>query len=90
MSRNSLPPVEHWERKRVGAIIRTIREARGITPDEFANRVNKSRAFLMNVEAGRKQLPPSLVEAVCDALSTPEKKVDPIVFAKAGAITEAA
>lgn len=83
MSRNSLPPVEIWERKRLGQILRAIRQAKNISPDELACAVNRSRPFIANIEAGRKALPADLIPAVVQVL-----EVDPIVFAKAGAMTE--
>lgn len=83
MSRNSLPAVEIWERKRVGAILRAIRKSKDISPDTLANAVVRSRPFIANIEAGRKQLPPELIPAIAAVLD-----VDPIVFAKAGAMTE--
>jgi transcriptional regulator with XRE-family HTH domain len=76
MKPNSLTPIEVWERKRVGAILRAIRASK-MSPDEFANKVGKSRPFLANIEAGRKQLPPDLVPVVCLVLD-----VDPIVFSR--------
>jgi len=83
MSRNSLPAVEVWERKRVGVILRAIRDAKGLNIDVFANRLGRSRPFVANIEAGRKQLPPDLVPLAAEILG-----VDPIVFAKSGAMTE--
>lgn len=81
MSRNSLPAVEIWERKRVGVILRTIRESRGKNLDEVAGWLTKSRPFLANIEAGRKAMPAYMVPILCEKL-----EVDPLVFAKAGSM----
>jgi transcriptional regulator with XRE-family HTH domain len=83
MRSNSLTPVEMWERKRVGAILRAIRDSKNMTGDELANKVFKSRSFLANVEAGRKQLPPDLVPVISLALG-----VDPIVFSRSAGSLE--
>lgn len=86
MKPNSLTPVELWERKRVGAILKAIRESKRMSGDDLGNKVMKSRSFLANIEAGRKQLPPDLVPVVALAL-----EVDPIVFSRsAGSLSSAA
>lgn len=43
---------------RVGATVRELRELRGLKPDELANKINISRPYLANIEAGRKKLRP--------------------------------
>lgn len=43
---------------RVGATVRTLRELRGLKPDELANAIPLSRSYLANIEAGRKRLQP--------------------------------
>jgi len=43
---------------RVGATIRAFRELRGVKPDELANKIDVSRSYLANIEAGRKKLQP--------------------------------
>ena len=53
------PPTDlNPEWVRIGATIRTLRELRGMKPDELANAVDMSRPYLANVEAGRKRLQP--------------------------------
>lgn len=59
-----------WER--VGATIRLARELRGLKPDELANRLTISRAYLANIEAGRKKLTPVLLAKVCTVLDIPQ------------------
>jgi len=85
MSRNSLPAVEVWERKRVGAILRALRDSRDIKLEEIGSWFTpaKSRAFLANIEAGRKAMPAYMLPILCERF-----EVKPIVFAKAGAMTE--
>lgn len=81
MSRNSLPPVEIWERKRVGAILRCARERRAKSLEEVGAWFipAKSRSFLANIEAGRKPMPTYMLPILCDRL-----EVDPIIFARVG------
>jgi transcriptional regulator with XRE-family HTH domain len=57
---------------RVGQTIRTMREMRGMTADQLATAVGKSRPYIANIEAGRKPLPPKLLPRVADALHVPQ------------------
>lgn len=63
------------ERVRQGATVRALREARGLTVDQLAKRVTlpsgepMSRAYLSNVEAGRKRLTPVLAVRIADVLA---------------------
>lgn len=50
--------VQNPEWIRVGATIRALRELRGLKPDELANKIDVSRPYLANIEAGRKRLQP--------------------------------
>jgi transcriptional regulator with XRE-family HTH domain len=68
MPANKLQESERAERSRVGATIRTIRELRGFTPDEFANEVGISRPYLANIEAGRKPLTQILLARIAQKL----------------------
>lgn len=60
------------ERLRVGATVRQMREMRGMKPDELANAVHISRAYLSNIEAGRKRLTPVLLAKIATALAVPQ------------------
>ena len=60
------------ERKRVGATIRALREARGANADQLANKIGISRPYLANIEAGRRGLRPELLPKVADALGVPQ------------------
>lgn len=68
MPANKIQLAEQQERDRVGATIRTIREMRGFTPDEFANEVGISRPYLANIEAGRKPLTQVLLARIAKKL----------------------
>jgi transcriptional regulator with XRE-family HTH domain len=68
MPANKLQGAEVAERTRVGATIRTIREMRGFTPDEFANEIGISRPYLANIEAGRKPLTQVLLARIAAKL----------------------
>jgi transcriptional regulator with XRE-family HTH domain len=64
------PSEDSWIR--VGQTIRTMREMRGMTADQLATAVGKSRPYIANIEAGRKPLPPKLLPKVADALHVPQ------------------
>lgn len=68
MPANKVQESEVAERARVGATIRTIRELRGFTPDEFANEIGISRPYLANIEAGRKPLTQILLARIASKL----------------------
>jgi transcriptional regulator with XRE-family HTH domain len=61
-------PTTNPEWVRVGATIRTLRELRGVRPDELANALIISRSYLANIEAGRKRLSPELAARVANHL----------------------
>lgn len=60
------------DNERVGATLRQIRELRGEKPDELAGRMGISRAYLANIEAGRKRLTPILLARAAAALEVPQ------------------
>ena len=64
---------DSWER--VGRTIRTMREMRGMTADELATAVGKSRPYIANIEAGRKPLPTLLLPRVAAALCVPQMAI---------------
>ena len=53
---------------RVGATIKALREARGLTQEQLAQRAQLSRPYLANVEVGRKRLSVRAAARVADAL----------------------
>lgn len=53
---------------RVGSTVRELRELRGLTPDEAANKLDISRSYLANIEAGRKRLQPVLAVKIAALL----------------------
>lgn len=60
------------DNERVGATLRQFREMRGVKPDDFANRLGISRAYLANIEAGRKRLTPILLARAAAQLGVPQ------------------
>lgn len=56
------------ETERVGSTIKEFREMRGLKADELANAILISRSYLMNIEAGRKQLQPVLAARIAKVL----------------------
>lgn len=63
-----MPQVEPAERVRVGATVRSLRHARGLTGDQLAAAVGLSATYLYNIEAGRKPLPARHVRGFAHAL----------------------
>ncbi|MGW4119854.1 helix-turn-helix domain-containing protein [Nocardia sp. NPDC004711] len=59
-----------WER--VGATLRSLRELRGYNPNQFAALLGISRAYLVNIEAGRKKLTNILLARSAEALAVPQ------------------
>lgn len=57
---------------RVGSTVRSMREMRGMTADDLATRVGKSRPYIANIEAGRKPLTAELLARIADALHVPQ------------------
>lgn len=53
---------------RVGETLRTLRELRGVKPDDFASSIGISRPYLANIEAGRKKLTNILLARAADKL----------------------
>lgn len=56
------------EDRRIGATLRSIRELRGYKPAEFASEIGISRAYLANIEAGRRSLSNVLLARAAAAL----------------------
>lgn len=50
------------------AALRTIRQDRGVSLTDLADKVSCNRAHLSNVEAGRRQASPQLIRELADAL----------------------
>lgn len=69
MTGKPLSEADQAERDRIGATIRQIREMRGFKPDEFASKINISRPYLANIEAGRKPLTEILLARIAKELS---------------------
>lgn len=57
---------------RVGATIKALREARGLTQEQLARRARLSRPYLANVEVGRKRLSIRSAARVAAALAVPQ------------------
>lgn len=69
---------EH-EAERIGMTLRTLRELRGFTQDEFANELLISRPYLTNIELGRKPLSEKLLARSAEILN-----VRPIAIIREG------
>lgn len=57
---------------RVGATIKALREARGMTQEQLSQAADLSRAFIANVEAGRKKASTKAVARIAAALHVPQ------------------
>lgn len=72
MTPKTVSPEEQAERERVGATLRTLREARGWKLGDFATQIDVSYAYLSNIEAGRKRLPDHVLARAARALDVPQ------------------
>lgn len=59
------------EAVRIGATIRALRDALGWSVGELAIAVEKSHAYLSNIEHGRKRCPTKLCRTIADVLGVP-------------------
>lgn len=57
---------------RVGATIKQMRLMRGMTQDQLAKSSLLSRAYLANVEAGRKRASQKAIARIAEALQVPQ------------------
>ena len=57
---------------RIGATIREMRVMRGMTQEQFATRALLSRAYIANIESGRKRPSGRAVARIADALKVPQ------------------
>lgn len=71
---------DSWER--VGGTIKAMREMRGMTVDDLASRVQKSRPYLANIEAGRKPLTAELLPRIATALGVPQVAILDLIDGK--------
>ena len=61
----------------VGSMILAHRKARGITQQDLASLVGRSRPQIANIEAGRSDMPLSLLAAFAKALDVPTRELVP-------------
>lgn len=59
------------EAVRIGATIKSLREAYGWKVGELAVAIDRSSSFLSNIEAGRKHAPRPLCRKIADAIGVP-------------------
>jgi transcriptional regulator with XRE-family HTH domain len=64
-------PQDRAEQERIGATVRALREARGLTLDDLAAAVGLSRPYLSNIEAGRKRIKAERIPTFAAALGVP-------------------
>lgn len=69
---NTEPQGMNPEAVRQGATIREMRTMRGLTQDQLANAALISRAYLANIEAGRKAAGGKAVARIAAALAVPQ------------------
>ena len=65
-------PILDPEDVRIGATIREMRVMRGMTQEQFANRTMLSRAYIANIEAGRKRPSGRAIARIAEALRVPQ------------------
>lgn len=61
----------------VGLLIRVARQARGMTQEELAALVGRSRPQITNIEAGRSSFDIKMLRTFADALGVPAKDLIP-------------
>lgn len=61
--------------KRIGAVIRRLRETRGFTQEAFADHIHMHRAYYGALENGKKNLQLSTLERVCSGLQVPMSEI---------------
>lgn len=57
---------------RIGSTIREMRVMRGMTQEQFAARALLSRAYIANIEAGRKRPSGRAIARIAEALAVPQ------------------
>ena len=57
---------------RIGATIREMRQMRGMTQDQLSQSAMLSRAYVANIEAGRKRPSMKAVARIAEALHVPQ------------------
>lgn len=67
-----IPSQRDPELVRVGATIKVLREARGLSQEQLSSRALISRAYLANIETGRKRPSMKAVARIAAALSVPQ------------------
>ena len=73
MSRTLQHPSElDSELVRIGATISQMRQMRGMTQEQLANRALLSRPYVANVEAGRAKPSTKAIARIADALVVPQ------------------
>ncbi|MFI9507544.1 helix-turn-helix domain-containing protein [Nocardia sp. NPDC052566] len=65
-------PLLESDWQRVGTTLRTLRELRGLPPATLADHLGISRAYLCNIEAGRKRLTNILLARAASVLNVPQ------------------
>lgn len=66
---STAPPSEDL---RIGATIREMRQMRGMTQDQLSQEAMVSRAYIANIEAGRKRPSMKAVARIAAALHVPQ------------------
>lgn len=64
-------PARQPEDIRVGATIRALREAHGLSSDQLARAIDKSGPLLRAIEVGKRHATPQVCRRVADTLGIP-------------------
>lgn len=65
-------PSDSAERQRVGHTLRTLRETRGLRQSEMAAAMGISRAYMNQIESGKKRLTPVMLARAAGILRVPQ------------------
>lgn len=66
---------ERFDCGAIGVRVRTVREARGLTQKELAQRVGITQGALSNYERGKRDMAVSTVIAIAEALDVPVSQI---------------
>jgi transcriptional regulator with XRE-family HTH domain len=74
--------IDQHEYEKVGQILRTVREAAGLTQMALAARLSKPQSFVSSCETGQRRVDLLELKRICTALSADPMSVYSLVLAR--------